>query len=119
VHSSTLCYSSPLCGASTRKAHKNRGFIINPLSGKLIFQGQVQCNFQGQVQGQILGQGHLQSQSQVLGQGQSLGQDHGRGRGQGQCLCYVYASGFARGLPVYSAAGTIYRINSLIYTGRP
>ena len=41
-----------------------------------------------------------------------------------ECLCaYVHAcvvvcaSGFARGLSVDSAAGAVYRINSLIYTG--
>ena len=82
----------------TRKAHKNRFFIINPLSAKLLFQGQVpgqvQGHLQGQVQVQIQGQGHVQGQGRILGQGhlqdqgQSLGQGHvqGRDRGRGQCL---------------------------------
>ena len=41
----------------TRKAHKNRVFIINPLTAKLIFQ--VHGHFQGQVQGLIQGQGQI------------------------------------------------------------
>ena len=60
-------------------------------------------------QGQILGQGYLQGQGQSLGQGHVLG--HGRGR--------VFASGFARGLSGDRADVAVYRINSLIYTGRP
>ena len=91
----------------TRKAHKNRVFIINPLSARLIFQGQVQGLFQGQ--GRSLGQGNLQ------GQGQSEGHVQGHGRGQGLCV-WLYAPQ-ARGLSADSAAGAIYRINSLIYTG--
>jgi len=46
-------------------------FIINPLSAKLIFQGQVQGHFQGQVQGRS------------QGQGQSLDEGHVQGHGRG------------------------------------
>jgi len=46
------------------KGHKNRVFIISPLSAKLIFQGQVQGHLQGQSHN--LGQGHLQGHGQGL-----------------------------------------------------
>jgi len=57
----------------TSKAHENRVFTINPLSAKLIFQGQVQSHFQGQ------GQGHFQGQVQGHFQGQGQGRSQGRG----------------------------------------
>jgi len=77
--------------------------ILNRLnSGPILDQGRVQG--QGRIQGQILGQGHLQGQVQ------------GHGRGQDQCLCVWLHVPLALA-PFTGGAGTVYRINSLIYTG--
>ena len=48
-----------------KKAHKNRVFIVNPLSATSIW-----C--QGRIldQGQILGQGQILAEGRILGQGQ-------------------------------------------------
>ena len=77
-------------GLATRKAHKNRVFIINPLSatsiwcqGRILDHGQILGQGRNLGQGQILVHRQILGQSQILGQGQILGQD----RGQGQCVC--------------------------------
>ena len=92
---------------STREVNKNRAFIINPLSAKLIFIRIENFCVCVCVLVCVLVCACMCVYTCICVY---------------VCVCVhvcavVCASGFTRGLSVDSAAGAVYRINSLIYTG--